>query len=179
MSWWPCSTRFPMALNRQILIKFLAPSAVLGALLLYLFLYAPLIGELKRQSRECLKIEAETALMRSRVTGFRAQEMKGGFISEAEVSVAIDELAHRGKLHRVKFSSLTPNPSEKREGAVYRILPVELVTESGYEGLGRFLGALDEIQKGIVTVEDFTVKSDHADPGRLEAKLTLHLHLAE
>jgi len=124
-------------------------------------------------------MENETARARGRVTGFRAEEMKRRFISEAEVSVVIDELARQGKLHRVKFLSLTPGAPEKREGAACRFLPVELMAESGYEGIGRFLGALDEIEKSIVTVGKFTVKSDRADPARLESKLTLHLHVAE
>ena len=168
-----------MALNKEKFIKFSAPSTVFGALLLYLFLYAPLMGELKRQSVDCLKIEHETAQARSQAAGFRSQEIKNRFISEAEVSVALDELARQAKLYRVKFLSLTPGPPKKSEKGNYRVLPVEFVTESGYEGLGRFLGTLDEIQKGIVTVGDFAVKSDQTDPARLEARLTLRLHLAE
>ncbi|MBI2166730.1 MAG: type 4a pilus biogenesis protein PilO [Candidatus Omnitrophica bacterium] len=168
-----------MALDKKTLIKFSGPSAVLGVLLFFLFVYAPLRGELKRQSVDCLKIEHETAQARSQAASFRSQEVKNRFISEAEVSVALDEWARQAKLYRVQFLSLTPGPPQKEEGENYRVLPVELVTESGYEGLGRFLGALDEIRKGIVTVGDFAVKSGQKDPARLEARLTLLLHLAE
>lgn len=98
-------------------------------------------------------------------------------VAEENLSLAIDELARRGRAAGVNFLSVTPREPLVSGSALYKTLPVELETRSTFAGLGEFLGALDELEQGIVTVESFTMVPQKENAATLESRLVLHLFL--
>lgn len=152
-------------------------AACAGAILgVYLFLYMPLIHEIKLKGLECRLAESEVSLARSSVAAFRSAAKRNTFIQLEEVSAALDEVTHQGRTSGVSFSSITPGQAERGQGE-YQVLPVDMETVSSYDGLGLFLGALDDLDKSLVTVRTCAVVADDKDPSRVKSKLTLNLYL--
>ena len=148
---------------------------------LYLFIYHPLLHSLKTQSSACRLVEDELTQARRMIASFKAGGKERVFIPEEEVSLAIDELTRVGKFEEISFISVTPRDSEKPEGPQpqpYKVLPLEMETESTYEALGRFLGSLGELKNSLITVENFNVTPSPEDPSRLRARLKVHLYVA-
>ena len=158
----------------------LTGAGLLGmALGLYLFLYRPIMGELKIHSGECRRLETEAAEIRSLVFSFKAKETVRNFVAEKEAALAIDEFTRLGKLKGIKFIAMTPREIEKRDGSAFKILPIEMEIEANYEKWGPFLGALEELEQSLVTVESFALVPKLLDSSKIKAKLVVHMHLAD
>lgn len=145
----------------------------------YLFLFQPLVHQLKVQASECSRTEAEVAEARSHAFIFKDRPLKKSLITESEATVAINELTRRGNLKGVEFVLLTPKKIEKPAGQAFRILPIETEIKSTYENLGNFLGSLDEMEKSLITVGSFTASLDPEEVSKVRTHLTLYLYLAE
>lgn len=163
-----------MIQNRLFLI--MAGAVAFSALSLYLFFYAPLMGQLKIRGSQCREFEAEVSKTRNLIGAFKAQETDKVLIPESEVSLTLEELTRQGNFTGVAFSSVTPRSIEESE---HRILPIEMELESNYESLGKFLGVLDGLGGSLTKVRDFNVTSKSDDPGKLQTRLTINLYLAE
>ncbi|GEM_PF-4819536 len=154
-------------------------AAVVG---LYVVFYAPLAGKLHQAALRCVALEKEAVVVRSAAVSLKGSggTSSGGrrLLSENEISSAIDELTKAGKAHRVRFSSLTPRDASTDTGSGYRTLPVEIEAESGYKELGIFLGDLENLPKGLVTVESFDLTPDSRNPSIFKTRLSLDLYLA-
>lgn len=145
----------------------------------YALVYRPLLSQLKIQGASCREIENAVLQARSEVTFSKKEGKKIGFIGETEVSLAMEELTRQGKLRGINFISITPRDMVTSEEGGYQILPIEMETESGYESLGLFLGSLDELERGLVTVRGFHVRPVEGKPSRLEADLVVNLYVAQ
>lgn len=158
----------------------MATAAVLTLLLFgyYLFFYLPLSRDLKAKAKECREIEDRVAAARadSRTPGRGMDERK--MISEEGVSAAIEEVTAQGKMLGVNFHSITSRQLEHPEGKSYRVLPIEMELESGYEALGKFLGSLDGLRRCLATVRTFEAVPASEDTTKLKTKFTINLYLA-
>lgn len=156
----------------------LAGGLALAALLLYLFVYRPLGRELDKNAAACRTAEGTLAAARGEASVLRGGALGGVLIPENEVPLALNELTRRGRLLGIQFVSVTPGEVGPAEGKPYRILPLEMEIDSRYEKLAVFLGALEELEKGLVTVGSFTAAPDSKEETRVRTRLTLHLHLS-
>jgi len=157
---------------------FVGGAAVVAAGLFFL-LYGPLLGKINTHRAECLKLEAETTQAREKALKARGGEKQGKIlVTEGAFSHVMEELTKRGNVERVNFISLTPGQAEQSSGSPYRLLPVKMETESSYEALGKFLGALDQMENGLVTLEALDVESNENESLKLKATLTVYLYLA-
>lgn len=168
-----------MELTRERFAVVIASGVLLVSSGLYLFLYGPLMNQLRKKTLEAKTIEAEVFQTRAGIESFKAADIKKTFVTEQEISLAIDELTRQGKAQGMNFVfvSSTPKAIEKPPDSLYRILPVEMETESSYESLGQFLGSLDDLEKYLVTVRSFSVISDKDEPSRVSTQLTVNLYL--
>ncbi len=170
--------RLKIKFPKQRWILLVAVGAAVGTLGLYLFLYRPLLRELKIQSSAYRELEANLAHARQRIARLKRGGEERSFTKEEEVTLAIDELTRQGKLKEINFISITPKSIEKSKDARFQILPLEVETESSYETLGRFLGSLDDLEASLMTVAGFNVTAKGEDPSRLRACLILHMCVA-
>jgi len=93
-------------------------------------------------------------------------------------SLAIGEMAKKGKASGINFVSITPREI-REEGPFYKVMPIEVETESTYEQLGLFLGLLDELDKSLVTLEACTVTPHTKDGWVLKSSLVLNMYIAK
>ena len=154
--------------------------AVLGAgLLLYFLFYQPLLSKLRSQASACLTAETLAANAQRQALLFRGVGLEKALIPENEITAALNELTRRGRLLGIQFVSVTPGKIEDEAGKSYRLLPIETEIDSRYEKLAAFLGMLEVLEKGLVTVGSFTVVPDPEDPARVRTRAQLRLHLTK
>ncbi len=152
---------------------------MLVALGTYFLLYAPLIRELRAKRLEFKTCETDLFSARNIIESVKTKEIKGILITEEDIPFAIDELTRHGRLKDINFISMTPGKIEKPKDSQYKILPVEMQTESSYKKLGVFLGSLGELKKSLVTIMSFDIVTLKEDPSRLRTELIVNMHLTE
>lgn len=157
----------------------LAAAALLLAILLHLIFYAPLLSELRKKGQECRKMEELALQVRGGIKFLGKQRLGKILISESEVTPAIDEMTRLAKVHGINMVSLSPRTAVKTPSSVSRVFPIDMELESSYRGLGEFLGSLDEMQNGLITVQNFEVVPDGKKQARLKTRLTAQMYLAD
>lgn len=167
-----------MELTKQRLTSIVIATFIIMGFGLYFFLYRPVIQNLRIKSSTCQATERELAQARKNAATLEVEGQRNPFIAEGEVSFALDELSQRGRTNGISFTSITPQQIVASEGGPYRVLPIEIETESSYQALGRFLGSLDGLEKSLVTVESLSVLSVNENPAQLRARLIIHMYLA-
>ncbi len=167
-----------MELTKERLITIVSAAGVIIVLGLYLFLYQPLINKLRRAHLECKKIEAEVLRAHEAISSLKTTPIEKKLIGEEDASLAIDELTRQGKLQGINFISITPKQIE-RQLAPYKILPIEIETESSYENLGIFLGKLDDLKTSLVKVGKFDTTPNELNPKTLITKLSVSMYFED
>ena len=162
-----------MEFTKEKLISIVAATTAVIILGLYLFLYNPLIGKLKVAYLECENIEAEVLQARNST----AIGAKKGPIAEEDIALAIGELTREGRLKGIDFISMTSKKIGKKE-MLYKILPIELETESTYKEFGVLLGLLGDLEKSLITVRSFNMKSYKEAPAKLKTKLVVNMYIS-
>lgn len=165
-------------ITQQRLTVLISAALAIVALLLYGFLYAPLIGKLREAALRTKSAEAKVLTVRNQVSSLKMSTEAKRFIKEEEAASAIDEFTRLGKSKGISFIALVRKPVEQVPGAPYRLLPIEVSIESSYEALGVFLGALDKLEKSLVTVGNSRVVPSEPNPEILKTQLAVNMHLA-
>ena len=161
--------------ERQVLITISV--TVAAALAVYLFLYSPLIVKLSKAHRQCKAIEADLLKTRQALASVGISGIKKILPAENDISSCIDEITGMGRLKSINFISITPKQIELGGSGEYKILPLELQIKGAYSQIGSFLGALDELEKGLVVIKNFKITTDPAEPSKLRAGLLLYIYL--
>ena len=147
------------------------------AIVLYIFIYAPLMGRLSKSGRDCRAIEENVVDVRHIINS----GAKGGrdriLPSEERVAEAMNELTEKGKEEGVNFIFISPRDIETIPELKYKVQPVNMRLKSGYKQLGTFLGALDEFEKGLLRVRSFAIKPEDDDSG-LITDLVVDIYLS-
>lgn len=175
---WPELKWFKVYLPKERRLPILAAGLALAGIGIYFLFYAPLLGKLRVQGRECLRLENEVTQARSQIALLK-REGGARLIAEEEASLAVNEITRKGRLNGINFLSITPKPVESPPDLPARVLPVEMEIESNYELLGRFLGILDELETSLATVAELSVTAKTEDAARLNARLKIHLCLRD
>jgi Tfp pilus assembly protein PilO len=166
-----------MELSRE---KLRVIGIALSALLIiggYLIVFRPVRHRLRLLHKECKTLETELGQAHRDIELLKSRDIKRRLVSEREVALAIDELTKLGKSCGINFISLAPGQIEARK--VYDVLPIDMEIESTFDGLGDFLGKLDELKRTIVKVKGFTVVGVPMNPKMLSTRLNLEMCLSE
>lgn len=160
--------------------RFVMIGGVLALLLsaAYLFFYGPRLSQLVRMKKECGGIERSLEQSRNDIATLKNLPLTKNLISEQAVPLAVDELTHLGKSKGLNFLSMNPQPITASGDGAYKTLPIEMVVNSGYSQLGEFLGALDKLEKGVVTVSGFKIAPEGGNSSKLKTELVLNLYLS-
>jgi Tfp pilus assembly protein PilO len=159
--------------------KWLLPAAIAAAIVfsLYIYLYAPLISETAKRYSECCELEKRAMRARESVERMRSAIVKRALIREEEVSAAIDEVTRAEKERGVNIISIVPKKAEYK--GEFKVMPVTVELEAGYEGTAAFLARLDELKRSIVTIESFHITHDEKVPEKCKTRLVVNLYLAK
>lgn len=152
---------------------------LISAIAIYVIFYAPLFEKLKIKFFEYRAAEDEVLQCRNIIESAGKVYSERTLPSEEDVSRSIDELAKHGKVKNVKFISISPKKVERKKGTQYKVLPVSMELESTYEGLGVFLGSLDDLEKTLVKVKSFDISHDKDDPTKFITDLEVEIYLSE
>ncbi|MBL7068366.1 MAG: type 4a pilus biogenesis protein PilO [Candidatus Omnitrophica bacterium] len=173
-----------MRLEKDKLKMIIAGTSLICALGIYLFLYKPLVIDLKKAYRESRNWEIKVLDARGFIESVKITRAKSTVLAEEDISLAIDELTRFGRLKNVNYISMTPKEGRKKKHLHYQILPIEIETESTYEDLGEFLGSLDELEHSLITVDSFRITphkakeiSDEGDLSNIKSKLVINMYL--
>jgi len=167
-----------MELTKNRLIAIIVGGIVVVILALYLIIYAPVIADLKSSQVDYSRAETHAALARERTSILKGIDIRKGLIEEESVSAAIDEIAKKGKEIGVNFVSITPADYINLKHPPCRILPIRMEITSTYEQIGTFLGFLDDLEKSLVAVKNFTIIPSQAGIKKLKTHLVVKIHVS-
>ncbi|MBU0649521.1 type 4a pilus biogenesis protein PilO [Patescibacteria group bacterium] len=165
-------------LNREKLITIIAAGVVIISAGLYLLLYRPLINKCRLAGRECRGIETEVSRAYEAINLLKQNVKKRTFVFEKDISIAMDELTKEGRSKGINFTSITPGKIENSGNSRCKILPIDIDIESTYKELALFLGSLEELDKGLVTVKNINITSDKEKKAKLKTRLILNMYLS-
>ena len=162
--------------KRQISLFAMAGAALAVLFAVYLLLYQPLFSGLKAARQKYSGLEKEVRQARDTLGQRDAGSLPKGLVTEGEISSAIDEVTRAGKRREVNFISLTPKHTEPIKDPRFKIVPIEMETESSFQSLGEFLGSFDDLEKSFVTVEQYEIYPDAKNPALLKARIVIHMY---
>jgi len=165
-------------LTKQQLVVIVSVAVAVALLGIYLILFRPLINKLKLLHLECNGLETSVLQARDAISSLKLKELKKELASEADVSLAIEELTKEGKARGINFISLTPKQIERQQ-APYKVLPVEMELEASYVMLGDFLGKLDDLNRSLVLIRKFNIVLNKPNPKMLTVRLSLDMYILE
>jgi len=159
--------------------KLLIPGISLAIILILVFVvYLPLIHRLIQTKNQVILKEKEISELQSQTQLLSAKEKKK-LPSLRGVSLAIDELSKLGADNKIDFVSIDPRQTQIVSSMPYQILPIDMVVESEYDDLGRFLGSLENLKQSLVTLERLQIQRDEKILPRLRIKLTVNMYLGK
>lgn len=160
--------------RREVLIGGVA--IVVIAFFLCFFVYLPLGSRIRKAGRELKVIEGELEMVKGTIETVGSHG-KRSLPTQEEISIAIDELTRRGRDLGINFISISPQKIEEIQDLPYGFLPIRMELESGYEDLGRFLGALEGLEESVVTIGGFEIERDERILPKVRTKLEAKMYL--
>jgi Tfp pilus assembly protein PilO len=103
----------------------------------------------------------------------------GALLRKEEISLAMDEITKAGKSFDVSFISINPREAEAVPGLACRRLPIQIDVRSRYKDFGAFLGSLEKLKKSVVTVRQFAMSRDEAQPSFINSKMLVDVYLKD
>lgn len=161
---------------RQRLYAAIGLGCLLTAAALYWAVYSPVLKDLRTKDIERRYMEKQMDQARMNLALGRKNAKVARFVRPEKVTVVIEELVRRGKEKGINFLSITPQKMEKGN-ALYNLQPVIFEIKSTYEALGTFLGGLDELESGLVSVRSFLTAPDESNRDQLKTELAVVLYL--
>ena len=113
--------------------------------------------------------------------GFRIKRLKRRcrgkkIVGEVEASVLVDRITQEAKSCLLDIKSASQKEIRAIEDG-YHVLPLQLEIESSFEQLGVFLGRLDSLEDGLVSVDSFQILGPERLGPKVSAFLSLNLYL--
>jgi len=168
----------PIEITKEKLMLIIPVIVIMAAMAVYFVVFAPLLEESRKKYIECRTVESEVLKVRAIIKAAGEIEGRRILMTEGDISQVTDELTRHGRSKGVDFISIDPGEAQKEKGSDYKILPIKMEIESTYEQLGTFLGSLDDLEKGLVTVESFSIIPDTNDAARLSTDLVVDIYLS-
>lgn len=100
--------------------------------------------------------------------------LNGRLESALRISDVLEELNHLGDAKNIDFVSVEPTILEDQSAVMIR-----MEMEGGYQDLGEFFGALDDMASALVRVKSLELKQlELGGPLHLTAEIELYMHQA-
>lgn len=154
-------------------------AGIAAGTLLFFLLVMPLWAKAGRLAGEVKALESEMTAVREALDRSKTIKRGADFVSRNEVSRAIDEMAKVGAAMNINFIATSPQKIEQPEGMDHSVLPIRMQIQSDYKDLGAFLGALEHLEKSLVTVREFSISGEPSVLPRLSTEIIVEIHLKE
>jgi len=156
----------------------LISGVILAGMVFFLFI-KPLWTKATSVSQEVKVLNGELSGVREALAQSSNLNKDRHPLSRGEVSVAINEIMEAGASLDIDFFSTSPQQVQKLKGSKYPVLPIRLAMRSTYEKFGIFLGALENLNKSIVTVKQFNIDRQPILLPEIRVDLVIEIHLKE
>lgn len=163
-------------IDRKTII--LISGVALAGIVFFLFI-KPLWSKASSISQEVKVLSSELSDIRDALKKDTTLHKSRHPLSRGEVSAAINEIMEAGASFNIDFFTTNPQKIQKLENSKYPILPIRLEMQSTYENFGVFLGALERLDKSIVTVRQFDITRKPIILPDISVELVLEIHLKE
>lgn len=151
---------------------------VLVCFFIVMRVYNQLLSEINIKARTCTDLEAGAQAARQVALSSWGVLKIFPLIQENEISLVLDEITRKGKIRGINFVSIVPQPAKQKEGTLLRSLPLELETQSSYKSLGIFLGQLQEMKNGFLSLRSIRVTPNNTHPAHVSAAISLDVYLS-
>ena len=150
---------------------------LLGGAVIVILVFLSMLHRLQEfESQERLMAEdinLVNGLMRTRdQTHFSPQ-----LVALNDAATVMEEISALGNTHSIIFLSMARQDKSKSAYKKIDTLPVDLETQSTYKQLGFFMGALNDLRRGIVLIDSFQITRDAQEPGKVRSKMHMHICL--
>ncbi|TBR20059.1 hypothetical protein EPO66_00320 [bacterium] len=147
------------------------------SIVLYLFLYRPLIRKLHANYDKCMLIENDLSNARFQAESVVAEPIERTVVFEDSVLSAVDELTNSAKLFKVNFISTTPDKICASNYPDFKVFPVKIILDGKFEDVAGFLGSLAGLRKSLVKAESFDMTKAENDPNKIKMILNVNLYV--
>jgi Tfp pilus assembly protein PilO len=139
----------------------------------------PLWNKAGSKAAEVKILEEEMLSARQALQSGKKLQKTGTLLTRRKISLAIDEMTKIGAANNVNFQSISPQKITKKKDAIYPVLPIRMVLQSGYQDLGAFFGALEGLEESIITVKSFQIEADPQALPLVRTDLVVEVYLRE
>lgn len=142
------------------------------------FLYLPLAKEIRVKSYEWNSLRRNLSAAHADLLAAGKESVTKRLIRREDCASVIDGITKEGRNLRLNFKSISQKEIKDTEDR-YLVLPVQMEVEGDYERLGRFFGALENLESSIVRVENFEIRRDDKILPKVSASLAINIYLAK
>ncbi len=138
--------------------------------------YMPLLSKIGKSNQELGGLTGQLSAAASELNGLSADTRGKKITKEAEASVLVDRITSQAKACLLEIKSVSQKEIRVVEDG-YLLLPLHLELEVKFEQLGVFLGSLDGLEDGLVSVDSFQILGEERLGPKISAFLSLNLYL--
>ncbi|MBN1805984.1 MAG: type 4a pilus biogenesis protein PilO [Sedimentisphaerales bacterium] len=151
--------------------------AIFLGLIIAILLYRPLINKISEASDSLSTLKSELLDKQTAIAALKDSNVKGDIIQQDEVSMAIAEIAEKGRKLGLNFSSISPSQLHQTTEAGIQKLPIRFIMESEYNNFGQFLAYIEELSGTIAAIETISIYPCKDSPSGLSIELILNLYV--
>lgn len=166
--------RCPALLNKKNVP--LIAAIVIGLLIALGLLVLPFKKAITRKAQEYKGLQAQLVLGYQNQKIFQRNGIPRKLIGQKDIASVIDSITKEGRSLGLNFKSLSRQEVVDVNPA-YLLLPVQMELEGDYKQVGLFLGALDSLNRALVSVDSFRIIREEKIFPQLLFSLTVHIYL--
>ena len=146
------------------------------AIAVLLLVYMPLLAQVRKKDQELGGLIRQLSASGSELSGLSGDAGGKKIVGEVEASALVDRITQEAKSCLLDIKSAAQKEIRAIEDG-YHVLPLQLEIESSFEQLGVFLGRLDSLEDGLVSVDSFQILGAERLGPKVSAFLSLNLYL--
>lgn len=156
----------------------LIAAVVIGLLIVLGLFVLPLKKAITRKAQEYKGLQAQLILGYQNQKIFQRNGVPKKLIGQKDVAAVIDSITKEGRRLALNFKSLSPQEPVDANAA-YAALPVRMELEGDYKQAGLFLGALENLNGALVSVDSFHIIHEEKIFPKLLISFTVHIYLTK
>ena len=151
--------------------------AVLGGAIAMTLVFWPMLQRVRDLERQKLLMTEDINLVNGLMKTQNKNNLGPQLVTLNDAAKVMEEIVALGNTQAITFLSMARQDKNKSSYKKIDTLPVDLETQSTYKQLGLFMGALNDLLKGIVLVETFQIVRDGQAPDKVRSKMHIHICL--
>ncbi len=162
-------------INEQIAL--IVTVTLLGAAAVILLVLLPMMYRAQGfDSRESILVK-DAGLIDDFIKTRDHNRSEASLVALNDAAIVMQEITDLGNAHAITFLSVVNQDKSKLSYKKINTLPIDLEIRTTYKQWGWFLGALNDLTRGIVLIDSFQIMRDTQEPDKLKAKIHMYICL--